>query len=154
MMANGMTDNGSADDDLARRTAAAMYESDRASQMLGMRIEDVRAGYARLSMTVRREMTNGHETCHGGLIFTLADSAFAFACNSRNERTVASGGQVDFVRPAYAGDTLLAEAVHRSQSGRTGVYDINVTNQDGALVALMRGRSHRIRGQVIPEEAP
>ena len=149
MMANGMTD-----DDLARRTAAAMYDSDRASQMLGMRIEAVRVGYARLSMLVRRDMTNGHETCHGGLIFTLADSAFAFACNSRNERTVASGGQVDFVRPAYAGDTLVAEAVHRSQSGRTGVYDINVTNQDGALVALMRGRSHRIRGQVIPDEAP
>lgn len=153
MMANGMTDNGATDDDLARRTAAAMYDSDRASQMLGMRIEEVRAGYARLSMRVRREMTNGHATCHGGLIFTLADSAFAFACNSRNERTVASGGQVDFVRPAYAGDTLVAEAVHRSQSGRTGVYDINVTNGDGALVALVRGRSHRIRGQVLPEDA-
>jgi acyl-CoA thioesterase len=127
-----------------------MYAADRASRGLGMRIVAIGAGTARLEMTVRDDMLNGHEICHGGFITTLADSAFAYACNSRNQLTVAAGLTVDFLAPVRRGDVLTADAVEVALSGRTGVYDIVVTNQSGARVALVRGRSASLRGTVIP----
>ena len=134
---------------LAERVAATMFAQDRASQMMGMRIVRVGPGRAELTMTVRADMLNGHATCHGGLIFTLADSAFAFACNSNNQTTVASGAGIDFIAPAREGDVLTALAEERSATGRTGVYDIAVRNQRGEAVALFRGKSHRIKGSVV-----
>lgn len=135
--------------DLAERVAAAMFARDNASQALGMIIDAVGPGYARLSMQVRKDMVNGHDICHGGLIFTLADSAFAFACNSDNHNTVASGASIDFVRPGILGDRLTAEAKERHAGGRSGVYDMTVTNQKGDLIALFRGKSARIKGTVL-----
>ena len=122
---------------LAERVAAGMYARDRASQAMGMQIGAIGPGYAELTMTVRADMLNGHAICHGGFIFTLADSAFAFACNSYNLTTVASGCAIDFVAPAREGDMLAAMARERSVSGRTGVYDIEVTNQRGERVAVV-----------------
>jgi acyl-CoA thioesterase len=136
---------------LAERVAAGMYERDRASQAMGMQIGAIGPGYAELTMTVRADMLNGHAICHGGFIFTLADSAFAFACNSYNLTTVASGCTIDFVAPAREGDVLAAMARERSVSGRTGVYDIEVTNQRGETVAYFRGKSYRIKGHVIED---
>ena len=134
----------------AEETAAAvgeaMYARDRASQALGMALDEVRPGYARLSMTVRPDMLNGHGICHGGLVFALADSAFAFACNSRDVLTVAAGCSVEFLAPAREGDTLVAEARERSLEGRNGVYDVDVSRADGELVATFRGRSAATRG--------
>jgi acyl-CoA thioesterase len=134
---------------IARRAADAMWANDRASQALGMRVDDVGPGIATLSMTVRRDMLNGHDICHGGFVFTLADSAFAYACNSYNLVTVASGCSIDFLAPAREGDVLTAHARERSASGRTGVYDIDVVNQRGEKVALFRGKSYRIKGHVF-----
>ncbi len=134
---------------LAERVASAMYARDRASQALGMHIVRVGAGHAELSMRVRADMLNGHLICHGGFIFSLADSAFAFACNSYNLMTVASGCTIEFVAPARENDLLTAVARERSISGRTGVYDIEVTNRDGAAIAFFRGKSYRIKGHVI-----
>ena len=136
---------------LAERVAAGMYERDRASQAMGMQIGAIGPGYAELTMAVRADMLNGHAICHGGFIFTLADSAFAFACNSYNLTTVASGCAIDFVAPAREGDVLAAMARERSVSGRTGVYDIEVTNQRGETVAYFRGKSYRIKGHVIDD---
>ena len=136
---------------LAERVATGMYARDRASQAMGMRIAAIGPGYAELTMTVRADMLNGHAICHGGFIFTLADSAFAFACNSYNLTTVASGGTIDFVAPAREGDVLAAMARERSVSGRTGVYDIEVTNQRGETVAYFRGKSYRIKGHVVED---
>jgi acyl-CoA thioesterase len=136
---------------LAERVAAGMYARDRASQAMGMQIGAIGPGYAELTMTVRADMLNGHAICHGGFIFTLADSAFAFACNSYNLTTVASGCAIDFVAPAREGDVLAAMARERSVSGRTGVYDIEVTNQRGETVAYFRGKSYRIKGHVVEE---
>ena len=136
--------------------AAHMFAGDRASRGLGMSIASVAVGTATLTMTVRDDMLNSHEICHGGFITTLADSAFAFACNSGNVVTVAAGLTVDFLAPAHRGDVLTAQATEVSRSGRTGVYDMVVTNQHGARVALVRGRSHSLPGRaVIPakEEA-
>jgi acyl-CoA thioesterase len=135
--------------ELAESVAAAMFSEDRASQMMGMRITRIGPGLAEMTMTVRPDMVNGHDTCHGGFIFTLADSAFAFACNSGNQRTVASGCSIEFVAPAFAGDVLTAIAIERSASGRTGVYDIDVLNQRGEKIAFFRGKSYRIKGPVI-----
>jgi acyl-CoA thioesterase len=136
---------------LAERVAAGMYARDRASQAMGMQIAAIGPGYAELTMTVRADMLNGHAICHGGFIFTLADSAFAFACNSYNLTTVASGCAIDFVAPAREGDVLAAMARERSVSGRTGVYDIEVTNQRGETVAYFRGKSYRIKGHVVED---
>jgi len=136
---------------LAEAVATAMFAKDQASQMMGMRIVKVGPGRAELTMTVRADMLNGHATCHGGFIFTLADSAFAFACNSSNHTTVASGAGIDFIAPAREGDVLTAVAEERSATGRTGVYDIAVRNQRGEAVALFRGKSHRVKGNVITE---
>jgi acyl-CoA thioesterase len=133
---------------VAEASAAAMYAQDRASQALGMQILDIRPGYARLAMSVREDMVNGHKICHGGLIFTLADSAFAFACNTYDLVTVASSGSIEFLLPARLGDELTAVAEERSRSKRTGVYDVAVRNQRGECVAMFRGRSHEIGGRI------
>jgi acyl-CoA thioesterase len=134
---------------LAERVAAGMYERDIASQRLGIRIVRVAPGSAVLRMAVRADMLNGHAICHGGYVFTLADSAFAYACNSYNVSTVASGCSIDFLAPARESDVLEALAEERSASGRTGIYDIEVRNQRGERIALFRGKSHRIKGHVI-----
>ena len=136
---------------LAQATAEHMFRNDRASRGLGMQVDEVRPGYARMSMTVRDFMLNGHQTCHGGFIFTLADSAFAFACNSHNAVTVAAGCAIEFLLPAHEGERLVAEAIEQSRSGRTGIYDVTVTNADGKKIALMRGKSHQLKGSVLPE---
>lgn len=135
--------------ELARRVCKSMFDRDAASQMMGMRIEDTRPGYARLSMVVRRDMLNGLLICHGGFMFTLADSAFAFACNNRNEATVAAGCSIEFLRAVKEGETLTAIAEERLLSGRTGIYDISVVDEAGAPVAIFRGKSARIKGEVL-----
>ena len=134
---------------LAEAVAAAMWSRDRAAQALGMRIEHVGPGRATVRMTVRGDMVNGHHICHGGLIFTLADTAFAYACNAYNRNTVASGCNIDFVATGREGDTLQAEAVERTLAGRTGVYDVTVRDSAGNTIALFRGKSYRISGEVI-----
>jgi acyl-CoA thioesterase len=137
---------------VAEASARAMYEQDRASQALGMRILEVRPGYARLAMKIREDMVNGHRICHGGLIFTLADSAFAFACNTYDLVTVAAAGTIEFLLAGRLDDELTAIAEERTRSKRTGVYDVSVHNQRGECVALFRGRSHQIGGSIT--EAP
>lgn len=122
-----------------------MFERDAASQALGMRLEESRPGYARVSMPVRADMIQGHATCHGGFVFALADSAFAFACNSHGGTVVAAGCSIEFLNPAALGDQLSAEAQEQGLSGRSGVYDVKVINQRGELVAAFRGRSRRLQ---------
>jgi acyl-CoA thioesterase len=131
----------------ARQTAAAMFAGDRASQMLGMELGDVAVGRAVVTMTVRADMLNGFGICHGALITAVADSAFAFACNSAGELTVAGGIVADFIAPVREGDLLTATAVEVSRTSRTGLYDVTVTNQDGALVMAFRGRSFTVKGK-------
>lgn len=138
---------------LAERVAREMWARDDASQRLGMHIVNVAPGRATLTMSIRPDMLNGHAICHGGFIFTLADSAFAFACNSYNLTTVASGCAIEFLAPAREADVLTATAQERSIAGRTGVYDIDVVNQRGETIALFRGKSYRIKGHVVNEEA-
>ncbi|MFI4930058.1 MAG: hydroxyphenylacetyl-CoA thioesterase PaaI [Burkholderiales bacterium] len=132
---------------LAEHVRDGMLANDRASKWLGMRIVDVGPGRSVLEMTVRDCMVNGHDLCHGGLIATLADSAFAFACNSYNELTVASGFAIDLLAPGKLGDLLTARCHEVSKAGRTGVYDCEVTNQRGERVAVFRGRSHTMKGR-------
>jgi acyl-CoA thioesterase len=134
---------------LAEDCARAMWKNDAASQALGMRVDEVGPGRAVLVMRVRPDMLNGHKTCHGGLLFALADSAFGFACNSHDRATVAAGCSIEFVSPGRAGELLRAEAVERTRSGRTGVYDVTVSGEDGRAVALFRGKSHELKGRVI-----
>ncbi|HMC16583.1 MAG TPA: hydroxyphenylacetyl-CoA thioesterase PaaI [Albitalea sp.] len=131
----------------AEHVRERMFASDRASQALGMRVVAVAPGRATLTMTVREDMLNGHAICHGGLIATLADSAFAFACNSYNELTVASGFSIELIAPGSLGDVLTAECGEVTKAGRTGVYDTLVTNQHGQRIALFRGRSHTVKGK-------
>ena len=133
---------------LAKRSVAALYANDRASQGLGMRILEARPGFAKLSMVVREDMLNGHSVCHGGLIFSLADSAFAFSCNSHGGAVVGASASMDFLAPARGGDELTAVAVERWRSKRSGVYEVTVANQHGDTVALFRGRSHQVREHV------
>ncbi|EGD04898.1 phenylacetic acid degradation protein PaaD [Burkholderia sp. TJI49] len=139
-------------DALARATAQAMYDADACSRALGIEIDEVRAGYARLRMAVRPDFLNGHQICHGGLIFTLADSTFAFACNSYNLNTVAAGCSIEYLRPVHGDDVLTAEATEQTRHGRQGIYDIRVTNRAGETVAMFRGKSAQIKGTVIPED--
>jgi acyl-CoA thioesterase len=136
---------------LAEATRDAMWANDRASKMLGMRVTAIGPGTATLTMTVRDDMLNGHDLCHGGLITALADSAFAFACNAYNEVTVASGFDVNLMAGARRGDVLTALACEVRRSGRTGVYDIAVSNQRGEAVAAFRGRSYAIKGKPLIE---
>ena len=139
---------------LAQDAVNAMWSRDQAAQALGMEIRQVLAGSATLRMRVRKDMVNGHQICHGGLIFTLADTAFAYACNSYNQNTVASACHIDFLAPGREGDVLEAVAIERSSAGRTGVYDVEVRVVDGHAVALYRGKSHRIKGEVIASFEP
>ena len=136
-------------DDLARACAEAMWKEDDASSGLGMEIVDVGPGRATLTMTVRPEMVNGQRIAHGGFIFTLADSAFAFACNSHNERAVAAQGHITFLRPGKLGDRLVATAREISRGGRSGIYDVRVT-ADGVVIAEFRGHSRTIAGTWLP----
>ena len=131
---------------LAEHVRDGMLKSDRATLSLGMEVLEVGPGRATLSMKVREDMLNGHATCHGGLIATLADSAFAFACNSYNELTVASGFSIDFTAPGRRDDCLTARCVEVSKAGRTGIYDTEITNQRGERIAVFRGRSHTMKG--------
>ena len=130
--------------------AIAMWVSDAASQALGMELLEVRPGYAKLRMGVRPDFLNGLVTCHGGYMFLLADSTFAFACNSHNQRAVAAGAQIEFLAPPQRGDVLVAEGIEQHLAGRTGFYDVAVTDQNGRRVALFRGRSAAVRGEHIP----
>ena len=136
-------------DDLARACADAMWKEDDASKALGMEIQRISAGEAVLAMTVRPDMVNGHAIAHGGFIFLLADSAFAFACNSRNERTVAAQCNIAFIRPGKLGDRLVATAREISKTGRSGIYDVRVTVNDIAIAEL-RGHSRAIGGAWVP----
>ena len=139
------------EDELARACADSMWANDNASSGLGMKIEEVRRGYARLSMPVRHDMTNGQKIAHGGFIFLLADSAFAFACNGRNQFTVAQHCAISFVAPGFEGDVLTSIATEKHQQGRSGIYDATVTNQNGETIAEFRGHSRSVKGQHIPD---
>lgn len=132
---------------LAEHVRDGMFANDRASKWLGMSIVEIGPGRATTSMTVRDHMLNGHDICHGGFIATLADSAFAFACNSYDELSVASAFAADFFAPGRLGDVLTARCVEVSKTGRTGVYDADVTNQRGERIAVFRGRSYTIKGK-------
>ncbi len=139
-------------DALARACAEAMWAEDRASPGLGMQLESVGPGRAVLSMTVTETMVNGHGICHGGFIFTLADSAFAFACNSHGDRAVAQHCAISFLRPGRHGETLRAEAVERIRTGRSGITDVRVTGGDGSVVAELRGNSRLTGGRFFETE--
>ena len=139
---------------IAEATRDAMWKDDHASKALGMQVLAVGPGTATVCMTVRQDMLNGHAICHGGLITTLADSAFAFACNAHNEVTVASGFDVNLMAAARLGDVLTAHAKELSKAGRTGVYDIAVSNQQGVQVAAFRGRSYSMKGKAVVEGLP
>ncbi|MDQ2093141.1 hydroxyphenylacetyl-CoA thioesterase PaaI [Rhodalgimonas zhirmunskyi] len=136
----------------AEKSAAAMWAGDQASQWAGMEITHVDEGTATLELTVAPHQCNGHGMCHGGVTFMLADSAFAFACNSRNQATVAQHCMVSYLAPGRAGDRLIATAHEVSLTGRSGIYDITVTNQDGTKLAEFRGFSRAIKGQLFEEE--
>jgi acyl-CoA thioesterase len=138
---------------LAELAGKTMFARDPASRRLGMALDEIRSGYARMTMRVREDMLNGHGTCHGGYIFMLADSAFAFACNSHNFNTVGAGCSIDYLAPGREGDMLTAEALEQALSGKTGVYDVVVKNQEGRTLALFRGKSHRVNGMVAEDAA-
>jgi len=137
---------------LAELAGKTMYERDQASQKLGMTLDAIRPGYACMRMRVREDMLNGHGSCHGGYIFMLADSAFAFACNSHNLNTVGAGCTIDYLAPGRFDDVLTAEATEQALSGKTGVYDVVVSDQEGRKLALFRGKSHRVAGHVAQVE--
>ncbi|GAA6175728.1 hydroxyphenylacetyl-CoA thioesterase PaaI [Sulfitobacter pacificus] len=138
----------------ARKCADLMFAADSASAGLGMTIASVGPGQAVLRMKVRDDMLNGHRICHGGFIFALADSAFAFACNSYNQLVVAQQNQITYVAPGQDGEMLTASATETSRSGRSGIYDVTVTGEDGRTVALFRGLSRTVKGQHFDEEGP
>jgi len=137
---------------LAAKVGEAMFAGDRASrEFMRMELVSCEPGRAVMRMAVREEMLNGHEICHGGFIFTLADSTFAFACNSRNKVTVAAGCSIESLKPGRVGDVLTCEGIEQVLQGRHGIYDMKVTNQRGEAVAMFRGKSAQIQGTVIPE---
>ena len=140
--------------EVAEAARDAMWRDDRASKSLGITVQAVGPGTATLRMTVREDMLNGHDICHGGLITTLADSAFAFACNAYNEVTVAAGFDVNLLAAARLGDDLTATAREVSKAGRTGVYDVAVHNQREVAVAAFRGRSYTMKGKAVVEGLP
>lgn len=135
----------------ARKSADTMWRDDEASAWIGMEIKDVDEGTATLSLKVQKHHTNGHGNCHGGVTFTLADSAFAFACNSRNQRSVAQHNTISYIAPAQLDDTLTATAREVSLVGRSGIYDVTVVNQDNIIIAEFRGCSRAIRGNLFEE---
>jgi acyl-CoA thioesterase len=128
-----------------------MYERDRAAQALQISVDEVRFGYARCSMTVTEQMLNGHDLCHGGYLFMLADTAFAYACNARNAVNVALSATISFNAPARAGDRLVAVAEERTKANRTGTYDVTVSGARGTIHALFRGTSYQVNAKVIRE---
>ena len=137
--------------ELAKAVGESMFASDLASrETMGMELLECKPGYARMSMRVRELHLNGHKICHGGFIFTLADSTFAFSCNSHNKVAVAAGCSIEFLRPVKLGDILTCEGVEQTLSGRHGIYDMKVVNQDGEVVAMFRGKSAQIQGSVLP----
>ena len=136
----------------AERSASAMFATDSASQSLGMQIDHIAPGAATLSMTLRADMLNGHRIAHGGFLFTLADSAFAFACNSYNQLTVAQQNQITYLAPGHEGERVTAVAIEVSRTGRSGIYDVTVTGEDGRTLALMRGLSRTIKGAHFDED--
>ncbi len=138
------------DDELAKACAETMWKNDNASRALGMEIISISQGSAHLKMPVTKAMTNGQKNCHGGYIFTLADSAFAFACNGYNQFTVAQHCAITFVNPAIEGDVLEAKASERFRQGRSGIYDATVTNQEGKTIAEFRGHSRTVKGTHLP----
>lgn len=138
-------------DELAKACADSMWANDRASSGLGMQIDRVEQGFAQLSMTMRKDMLNGQEIGHGGFIFTLADSAFAFACNTYNQFSVAQHCSVSFLAPVFLDDRLTATAVERNRGARSGIYDVTVVNQNDEVVAEFRGHSRTVKGQHIPD---
>jgi len=135
--------------ELAQRCRDTMYEADAAVRSLDIAVEVSGPGRAEARMVIRPEMLNGHDVCHGGYLFMLADTAFAYACNACNEVTFAAGAAIEFLRPAKAGDRILAIATERHRGGRTGTYDVTLTNQEGADVALFRGRSYSTRAPLV-----
>lgn len=135
--------------ELAQNVTHALLERDQATKSLGMNLLEVTSKSAKLAMTVRDDMLNGHQTCHGGFIFSLADSAFAFACNADNQQTVALACQITFTMPARLGDRLIANAFEVVRAGRTGVFDCIVEREEGGIVATFRGNSYRTGGQNI-----
>ncbi len=135
----------------AEKSATAMWANDNASPWFGMEITEIDEGTATLALTVADHHCNGHGICHGGVTFSLADSAFAFACNSRNQNTVAQSNTIAFTAPGRLGDRLTARAREVSLTGRSGIYDVTVTNQDGAVIAEFRGLSRAIPGQLFNE---
>ena len=135
--------------DIARKCMDTMYGNDLASRELGITVDVPAPGRAEARLQVDRHMVNGHDICHGGYIFTLADTAFAFACNTYNRVTVAAGASIEFVQPARLGDELLATATEAHRGGRMGVYDVMVTRNDGELIAIFRGRSYATREPMI-----
>lgn len=137
----------------AELSADAMWADDHASKWFGMEITEVGEGIATLALSVEKHHCNGHAICHGGVIFSLADSAFAFACNSRNQVTVAQHNTINFIAPGHLGDRLIATAREVSLTGRSGIYDVTVKNQDGRVIAEFRGMSRAIRGQLFEENA-
>jgi acyl-CoA thioesterase len=134
---------------IADAVGAGMYARDRAAQQFGIVVDAIQPGAAVCRMTVRDDMVQGHGTCHGGIVFTLADTAFAYACNACNRVTVALNAEIAFLAPARLGEALIATARERSRAGRTGVYDVEVRDGTGTLVALFRGTSYETRGEVV-----
>lgn len=139
------------DDELAVACADSMYERDIAAQEVGITLEEVKSGYARLKMIVRPDMLNGHDVCHGGFLFMLADTAFAYACNCYNKVTYAQSCDIDFIQPGKEGDELFAIAEERARGRRTGIYDVTVRRDDGEVLAHFRGRSYQVKGVLLQE---
>lgn len=137
---------------LADAVGRHMFERDSCAQALGMSLDAIGPGYARMTMAVRDDMTNGHKIAHGGMMFTLADAAFAYACNAYNHVAVAAGCDIVFPAAAKVGDVLTAACEEKHMRGRNGVYDVTITNQNGEVVALFRGHARRLKGTVVPEE--
>jgi len=135
--------------EIAERTAELIERDDRASRWLGIELEEIRPGYARMAMAVREHMLNAQNVCHGGLVFALADSSFGYACNTHNQRALAASCTIEFLASAQAGDRLTAEAAEVARAGRSSVYDVRVTNQDRQTVALFRGKAATVKGHWI-----
>ena len=136
-------------EEVARQTSAVLDRRDRAARYLALEVEVCRPGYARLGFDVTEEMVNGLDVCHGGLIFSLADTAMAHASNSRNQLAIASQANIEFIGPGRRGDRLTAEATEQSLQGKNGIYDVRVVNQDGTLIALFRGKTRIVRGEHV-----
>ncbi|MCB5160400.1 hydroxyphenylacetyl-CoA thioesterase PaaI [Marinomonas algarum] len=135
---------------LAKACANELFQRDVATQHLGMSLLETDVGVSLITMTVKDFMLQGHKTCHGGYMFTLADSAFAFACNTYNKPTVALGCSIDYIAPAFEGDVLSARCIEKSRGGRTGNYDVEIHNQDAKLIAIFHGKSYQVKGQILP----